>query len=373
MGSSVRIPFLDLSFQTGEVAPEFIARISQLVEGNQFIGGEAIEKFEAAFAHFCGSPHCIALNSGTDALRLSLLAAGLEPDQEVITSPFTFIATAEAISQTSILRLADVEPDTFTLSPEAVEATLSPRTSAVVPVHIFGLPSNIPALEQLARKHDLFILEDACQAHGATIEDRRTGNLGMAGAFSFYPSKNLGAFGDAGAVTCEDAALAEKIRLLRNHGQVGAYFHVVEGFNSRMDSFQGLALSLKLSYLERWNLERQQIANLYRDELIALEQVRFQKVPPGYSHVYHVFAILVERRDELQEFLRDAGIDTRVIYPVPIHLHPAYGHLGLSKGDLPNAESISASVLCLPIYPGLDRLHVGEVATQIRRFYDSAC
>ncbi|MGW8178589.1 MAG: DegT/DnrJ/EryC1/StrS family aminotransferase [bacterium] len=369
MGSNVRIPFLDLSFQTAEVAPEFVTRISQLVEGNQFIGGETIGEFESAFAHFCGSQHCIALNSGTDALRLSLSAAGLEPDQEVITSPFTFIATAEAISQTSLLRLADVESDTFTLSPNAVEETISTRTRAVVPVHIFGLPANIPALEETARKYDLFILEDACQAHGAAIEDRRTGNLGMAGAFSFYPSKNLGAFGDAGAVTCDDAAFAEKMRLLRNHGQVRSYFHVVEGFNSRMDSFQGAVLSLKLSHLERWNLERQKIADLYRDELAALEQVKFQKVPPGYTHVYHVFAILVERREELQKFLRDAGIDTRVIYPVPIHLHPAYAHLGLSKGDLPNAESISTSVLCLPIYPGLERTHVSEVAKQIRRFY----
>jgi dTDP-4-amino-4,6-dideoxygalactose transaminase len=369
MGSSVKVPFLDLSYQTGKVAAQFVSRLSQLVGQNRFIGGEPVEMFENAFARVCGTRHCVALNSGTDALRLGLLASGLESGDEVITSPFTFIATAEAISQTAQLKLVDIEPDTFTLSPAAVEEALSPYSRAIVPVHIFGLAADMTALNELAGQRDLFVLEDACQSHGASLGGRRTGNLGEAAAFSFYPTKNLGAFGDAGAITCQHEGFAEKIRLLRNHGQVGPYFHEVEGFNSRMDSFQGLALSLKLEYLERWNQERQQIAMLYRKELDDLSEVSFQSVPPGYVHVYHVFAILAERRAELQEFLSSRGIETRVIYPVPVHLHPAYEHLGLVRGDLPNSEAICDSVLCLPIYPGLKSDRVRDVSEQIRRFY----
>jgi len=368
-GSIMRIPFLDLSFQTGQVAASFISQLTQLIDQNRFVGGEPVEQFENAFAELCGTPYCVALNSGTDALRFGLLAAGLKSEDEVITSPFTFIATAEAISQVAALKLADVEPDTFTLSPVAVSEMISDSTRAVVPVHIFGLPANMTDFELLARHNSLFLLEDACQAHGAAIEGRRAGNLGAAAAFSFYPSKNLGAFGDAGAITCRESSFAEAVRLLRNHGQVGSYFHQVEGFNSRMDAFQGSVLQLKLDFLENWNEERRQIARQYRHELADLEEVRFQQSPAGYTHVYHVFAILAERRDELHGYLQGMGIETKVIYPVPVHLHPAYQHLGLKRGDLPNAESICNSVLCLPMYPGLGAGQVEKVAIQIRCFY----
>ena len=369
MGSGVRVPFLDLSTQTRQVASSYYSQLRELVEQNRFIGGEQVESFEKDFAGFCGTRYCIALNSGTDALRLGLLGAGLEPDHEAITSPFTFIATAEAISQTCNLKLADVDPDTFNLSPTAVEENLSPQLRAVVPVHIFGLPADMNAFSRLASQHDLFLLEDACQAHGAAVNGRRAGSLGNAAAFSFYPSKNLGAFGDAGALTCQREDLAVTLRLLRNHGQVGSYYHEIEGFNSRMDAFQGAALALKLNYLEEWNLQRRRIAEIYRNELQDLPEVHCQRVPPGDVHVYHVFAILAEDRSGLQEFLKAKGIETRVIYPVPIHLHPAYRHLGLEKGDLPNAESICNSVLCLPIYPGLEPTQVSKVAMQVRRFY----
>ncbi len=373
MGSSVmKVPFLDLSYQTEKISSQFMSQIKRLIRQNRFIGGETIEAFESAFADFCGTQRCVALNSGTDALRLGLLAAGVKRDDEVITTPFTFIATAEAISQTANLKLADVEPDSFTLSPSAVEKMISPKSRAVIPVHIFGLPANMTAFSRLAEQHDLFLLEDACQAHGAAIEGCRAGKLGRAAAFSFYPSKNLGAFGDAGAVTCQDEALAEAIRLLRNHGQVGSYFHQVEGFNSRMDSFQGLALCLKLEYLDDWNAARRQIAEAYRSELADLGEVRLQRFPAGYTHVYHLFAILAENREELKTFLRRQGIESRVVYPVPIHLHPAYKHLGLTRGAFPNAESICESVLCLPMYPGLEPKQVSHVAREIRRFYGKA-
>jgi dTDP-4-amino-4,6-dideoxygalactose transaminase len=372
MGPGKDIPFLDLSFQTEMVASQFILELTRLVEQNRFIGGRPVEAFEEAFASYCGVPYCIGLNSGTDALRLSLLAAGIEPEDEVITSPFSFIATAEAISQTSILKLVDVDLDTFALSSAAVNDQITSKTRAVVPVHIFGLPSNMTAFRELSERFDLFLLEDACQAHGAAIGNRRAGSLGDAAAFSFYPSKNLGAFGDAGAVTCWEGGVAERLRLLRNHGQVGSYLHHIEGFNSRMDTFQSIVLGMKLDFLEGWNCERRKVAKLYTSELADLEEVRFQGVPSECKHVYHVFAILAERRDELQNYLQESGIETRVIYPIPIHLNPAYKHLDLGRGDLPNAETIADSILCLPIYPGLDSSRIGVISEQIRRFYGKA-
>ena len=369
MGSGVKVPFLDLSPQTRQVSTRYLSRLSDLVEGNQFIGGEPVTAFEESFAGFCGTEFCIGLNSGTDALRLSLLAAGIGPEDEVITSPFTFIATAEAINQTSRLKLADVDPETFTLSPECVDENLSPDTRAVIPVHIFGLPADMPRFLELAERRKLWIIEDACQAHGAAVDGQRVGSFGITGAFSFYPSKNLGAFGDAGAVTCSDPEVAERLRLLRNHGQVGPYRHGSEGFNSRLDSFQAEILSLKLDHLEEWNQQREELVAIYKRELEDLPEIRFQRIPTGYKHIYHVLAVLAERRSELMSFLLGHGIETKVIYPVPVHLNPAYECLGLTEGSFPNAEKVSKSVVCLPVYPGLTGSQVEEVTSQIKQFY----
>ncbi|MFZ0427884.1 MAG: DegT/DnrJ/EryC1/StrS family aminotransferase [Acidobacteriota bacterium] len=364
-----RVPFLDLSYQTEQVSRDFLAAAGELVAANQFIGGPAVARFERDFADFCAVGHCVALNSGTDALRLALLAAGIGPDDEVITSPFTFIATAEAIGQVGRLVLADVDPETFTLSPGSVQGQVSRRTRALVPVHIFGLPADMPALGKVAEAHGLAVIEDACQAHGAAIGKHRAGALGTAAAFSFYPSKNLGAFGDAGALTSSDAAFAERVRLLRNHGQTELYTHVLEGFNSRMDALQARLLSLKLRRIEAWNEERRGLVEVYREELATLSAIRFQKVPEGFLHVYHVLAVLAERRDELVAFLRERGIDVRIIYPTPIHLMEAYGHLGLTRGDFPNAEAVCDRVLCLPLYPGLAKETAARVAREIREFF----
>jgi dTDP-4-amino-4,6-dideoxygalactose transaminase len=365
----MRVPFLDLSPQTAEVQDDFLAAVRDLVSRNQFIGGFPVADFEAAFAAFCGSRHCVALNSGTDALRLALLAGGIEPDDEVVTSPFTFIATAEAVSQTGRLVLADVDPETFNLSPESALARLGPRTRGIIPVHIFGLPADMAALQGLCAGRDLLVVEDACQAHGAEIGGRRVGTFGDAAAFSFYPSKNLGAFGDAGALTCGDAELARRARLLRNHGQTGPYVHEREGFNSRMDSLQAALLVIKLGRLEEWNRRRGELAQVYRDELEGVDGVRFQKTPEGFRHVYHVLAARVDRRAELAAYLAGRGIDARVIYPTPIHLMDAYRYLDLGPGDFPNAEMVCAEVLCFPIFPGMSKEGAAEVARTARRFF----
>ena len=363
--------FLDLSAQTEPVRERFIEKLAEMVSRNQFIGGIQVEEFEKQFAAYCGVPHCVALNSGTDALRLALLAGGVNPEDEVITSPFTFIATGEAISQVASLVLADIDPETFTLTADSVRSRMTPRTRAIIPVHIFGLLSDMERLGRLAREHDLLVVEDACQAHGAELGGIRAGAFGEAGAFSFYPSKNLGAFGDAGAVTCADPDFAGRLRLLRNHGQIGPYSHSMEGYNSRMDSFQAALLLLKLPYLQDWNEERRRLAEVYRNELGGLASVRFQKVPERFVHVYHVLAARTDRRDALAAYLREAGVDVRVIYPTPLHLMNAYRHLGLGKGSFPNAEAVCESVLCFPLYPGLPVETAARIARLVRGFYET--
>jgi dTDP-4-amino-4,6-dideoxygalactose transaminase len=315
--------------------------------------------------------HCVGLNSGTDALRLGLLAGGIEPSDEVITSPLTFIATAETANQVGNVRFADVDPGTFNLCARDVSARLTSKTRAVIAVHLYGQPASMPDFEKLAERKSLLLIEDACQAHGASIGGRKVGSFGKGSAFSFYPTKNLSAFGDAGAFTTDSKVLSDRIRLLRNHGQTGPYFHEFEGYNSRMDAFQAVILSRKLRLLDRWNQQRRGIASFYSEGLKDVEGVLIQKTPPDYLHAYHLYPILVVNRDRLIGYLEDHGIQTRVIYPTPIHLMPAYSHLGYQRGDFPNAEEVSSRVLCLPLYPGLEAAEADEVVLRIRRFYGS--
>jgi dTDP-4-amino-4,6-dideoxygalactose transaminase len=363
------IPFIDLSFQTRTVLDEFLARVRELCGSDQFVGGVPVEDFEAGFASYCGAAHCVALNSGTDALRLALAAWGVSGDDEVITSPFTFMASAEAASQTGQVVFADLDPDTFNISPESVREKLTEKSRVLLPVHIFGLPAAMPELAVVAEEKSLILLEDACQAHGAAIDGRRVGALGQAAAFSFYPTKNLGGFGDGGALTCRDGKLAEKVRRLRNHGQTGPYHHEDIGFNSRLDAFQAAVLTLKLRHLDDWIDERRRLARIYREVLSGIGEVSFQKEPGGCCHSYHLLAVLVDRREELIRFLNSRQIDARVIYPTPIHLLPAYRHLNHRKGDFPVAEEICDRVLCLPLYPGMTEAQAVEVADAVRQFY----
>lgn len=366
----MRVPFLDLSTQTKSVLDEFLAQAEALLRENRFVGGDPVEFFEKSYARYCQTSCCVALNSGTDALRLAVIASGITAGQEVITSPFSFFATAETITQAGGRPVfADIDPETFTLCPESVAANINSNTYAILPVHIFGLPADLPRLEKIADSKGLMLLEDACQAHGAKIAGTRVGGGGNPASFSFYPTKNLGAFGDAGALTCADPGFEDKVRLLKNHGQTGAYFHELEGYNSRMDALQAALLQLKLDHLDAWNDERRKLARLYGDGLAGISEVHTQKVPKGFSHVYHIYALLADQRDSLLEFLTENGVEAKVIYPSPIHLMPAYRYLGYRRGDLPEVESICSKVICLPLYPGLKEKHVIATSNLIKKFY----
>lgn len=365
----MKVPFLDLSFQTQAILEEFLSRTRDLASRNEFIGGEAIAVFETTFARYCSSRFAVGLNSGTDALRLALIACGLKSEDEVITSPFTFVATAETVSQTAKLVLADVDPETFNIHPETVEPKISERTRAVLPVHIFGLPAPMLELIFLAQRNRLLLIEDACQAHGSKIYNQRVGSFGLAAAFSFYPTKNLGAFGDAGAVTTNDEAVAIRVRQLRNHGQVGHYQHDEEGFNSRMDALQSVVLNLKLRCLDSWIEQRRRLAAIYRDRLKSVGEIRFQKEPENFQHAYYLLAARVQRREALIRHLAGAGIETKIVYPTPVHLLNAYRHLNHRRGDFPNVEALCEEVLCFPLYPGMSEETVGYVADAIRKFY----
>lgn len=363
------IPFLDLSFQTHAVSDAFQARVAKLISGNQFIGGREVAAFEEEFARYCGARHCVSLNSGTDAIQFALTASGVRPEDEVITTPFSFIATAEAVARVGRIVFADIDPKTWTLSVESAESRASSRTAALLPVHIFGNPADMSGFKKLAGRRRLRLIEDACQAHGANVKGRPVGSLGDAAAFSFYPTKNLGAFGDAGALTARRKDVADQVRLLRNHGQTGPYRHSIEGFNSRLDALQAAVLRLKLSKIENWNRQRERIASWYREILDDLGAVRFQETLPGARPVYHLFGLQAERRDELAAFLQTRGIGVRAIYPTPIHLLPAYRHLGYRRGALPVAEAVCRRVLCLPCFPGLRRDQVESVALAVKKFY----
>ena len=363
------VPFLDLTPQTQAVQYEVLERLRELMNENLFIGGETVSEFERYFAEYCGSAHCVALNSGTDALRFGLAAAGVGPEDEILTSPLTFIATVEAANQVGRVRFADVDPGTFNLSIKEVEQKITKKTRALVPVDLYGLPADLPAFEKIARQRDLVVVEDACQAHGGAVTGRRTGSFGRCAAFSFYPTKNLSAFGDAGALTTSDRDLAERVRLLRNHGQTGPYRHESEGGNSRMDAFQAAVLTLKLPHLDRWNQARRERAAYYTELLADVPEVTPPAVDPHGVHVFHQYVIRAPRRDQLLEHLRSHGVGARVFYPRPLHLQPCFAELGYREGDLPEAERAAREVLALPLYPELRAQEQEYVVEKVAEFY----
>lgn len=365
----MRIPFLDLTSQTQTVLDEFLCNVRALAQQNQFVGGQPIREFEERFAGYCGVPHCVAVNSGTDGLCLALVGTGMGSDDEVITSPFTFAGTTEAISRVGKLVLADIDADTFTLSPRAVEEKITERTRVLLPVHIFGLPAPMEDFSGLSQRYRLAVVEDACQAHGASIGTQKVGSFGQSASFSFYPSKTLGAFGDGGAVTSHSESIAARIRRLRNHGEASRYEHLEEGYNSRMDTLQAAVLNLKLRFIDEWVERRRLLASLYRQQLDDVEAVRFQKQPDRYQHSYYLVAARVEQRSRLVEYLTKLEIETRIVYPTPLHLLAAYRHLNHRRGDFPNAEEVCEQVLCFPAYPGMEETQVLEIARAIRKFY----
>ena len=362
------IPLLDLGAQYQQVGAELETAVLQVLRSGRYILGEPVAQFERDFADYCGTRHAVAVNSGTSALHLALLAAGIGRGDEVITTPFTFVATVAAILLAGARPvLVDVDPVTLTLDPAQVEAAISPATKAIIPVHIYGQMADMDPLMLLANRRGLVVIEDACQSHGAEYRGRRAGGLGLAGCFSFYPGKNLGACGEGGLLVTDSDAVATAARCLRDWGQKERYNHIAKGFNYRMDAIQGAALGVKLKYLEEWTEKRRRHARHYDQLLHGIGPIERPVEMRGRRHVYHVYAIRSRDRTMLQESLAAQGIQTGLHYPIPVHLQPAYADLGYRRGDFPVSELAAQQVLSLPIYPELTPAQIDTVAEAIKR------
>ena len=368
----VKIPLLNLKAQYHSIKPEIDAAIARVLESGHFVLGDEIAAFEKEFAVYCGASECVALNSGTSALHLALLAAGIGPGDEVITVPFTFIASVAAIGYVGARPvLVDIDPSSFTLDPSAIEKAISARTKAILPVHLYGQAADMDPIVETARRHRLVVIEDAAQAQGAKYKGRPAGSLGHISCFSFYPGKNLGAYGEGGAVTTNNSEYARTIRMLRDWGQDRKYHHLLRGFNYRMEALQGAILRVKLRHLEEWNEARRKLAAQY-DRLLADSGVQTPRQMPWARHVYHVYTVRANERDLLQEKLQAEGIQTGVHYPIPAHLQPAFADLGYGMKSFPNSEAASRQVLSLPIYPELSQNEVGEVCRIVKEVVPKA-
>ena len=362
-----RVPFIDLEAHHSPLRAEFDRAIAQVIDSNAFAGGPFVEKFETAFSSYCGSEQAIGVGSGTEALWLALLGCGVGAGDEVITVANTFMATAEAITYCGARPVfIDVDDCTYTMDPAGLEAAITPRTKAIIPVHLFGQPADMDPILEFARAHDLFVIEDAAQAHGARYKGRTVGTMSDAGCFSFYPGKNLGAFGEAGAVITDDAELAERIRTLRDHGQLHKYHHVAIGWNCRMDGIQAAVLSVKLKHLNRGNSMRREHAEKYDQALADVAEVRTPFAAPFAEHVYHIYAIRVQERDQALLALSKKGIQCGVHYPVPIHRQKAYRELGYPPGSLPVSERLAKEVVSLPMFPELTRAQMEMVVFALK-------
>jgi dTDP-4-amino-4,6-dideoxygalactose transaminase len=363
----MKIPFLDLSAQHAPLRPELDAAIAKVIDSGAFAGGPFVAEFERAFASYCQCKHAVGLGNGTDALWLVLLACGVGPGDEVITVPSTFMATAEAISYCGARPVfVDVDPNTYTMDPDQLDLALSPRTKAIIPVHLFGQPADMDPILTFARKHGLRVFEDAAQAHGAEYRGQKVGSGSNAACFSFYPGKNLGAFGEAGAVVTNDGALAAKISSLRDHGQTRKYYHDLIGWNCRMDGIQAAVLQVKLRHLDHGNELRRSHARRYDEGFRDLDDVITPYVAPYAHAVFHIYGIRVPERDEIIRILEARGVSCGIHYPVPVHLQPAYRTLGYPAGSFPVAEQIAREFISLPMYPELKSEQIDFVTECVR-------
>lgn len=351
----MNIPLVDLKAQYKRYKSEINDAIQRVIENTSFILGPEVTAFEIEFANFCEAKYAVGVSSGTDALHLALRACGVKAGDEVITSPFTFIATAEAISMCGARPVfVDIDAKTYNLDPRCIEAAITTHTRAIMPVHLYGQPADMDAICDIAQKYQLRVVEDAAQAHGARYKGKRVGTLADVAGFSFYPGKNLGAYGDAGAVVTNDEEIANNVRLLRDHGRRNKYEHLVEGFGNRLDAIQAAILRAKLPHLETWNSQRRYLAIQYHS-LFKARQKKLPFVPEWAEPAWHLYVIRVGRnREHLQECLKAAGISTGIHYPTPLHLQKAYSYLGYKRGDFPTAEEASQRVLSLPMYPELE-------------------
>jgi dTDP-4-amino-4,6-dideoxygalactose transaminase len=350
----MKIPLVDLKAQYAGIKQEIDGAVHRVLDETDFINGSAVAEFEKSFAAYCGTRSAVGLANGTDALQLSLLALGIGHGDEVITAVNTFIATSEAISATGARPVfVDNDARTYTIDVTRIEEKITPRTRAIIPIHLYGQPAAMDVVNEIAGRHNLAVIEDAAQAHGASFKGKTVGTLGRLACFSFYPGKNLGAYGDAGAIASNDEALANKVRMLANHGRLKKYEHEIEGYNSRLDTLQAAILSVKLRHLQSWTEKRQQHAAAYTKLLAGATEIVTPFVHPDASHVYHLYVVRVQQRERVQQALKEAGIATGIHYPIPLHLQPAYKHLGIPAGSFPVAERFANEILSLPMYPEL--------------------
>lgn len=366
--------FLDLKAQFATIREEVMQAVTRVMDSQHFILGNEVRLFEEEIAAMLGAKHAVACASGSDALLLALMACGIQAGDEVITTPFTFVATAGSIARTGATPVfVDIDPETFNINPSEIEAAITPRTRAILPVHLFGLPADLDPILKIAEGRGLVVIEDTAQAVGARYEGHFAGTLGTLGCFSFFPSKNLGGAGDGGLVTTNDDALAERLRVLRVHGSKRKYHHEILGMNSRLDALQAAILRVKLRHLENWTAGREDRAKYYRklfDESTGGQFVRLPQVPrANVRHVFNQFSIRSEERDKLREFLRQAGVPTEIYYPVPLHLQNAFSYLGYQSGQFPHSERASQEVLALPVYPELKDSQQAAVVRTTADFY----
>jgi len=365
----MQVPILDLKAQYAAVRNEAMQAISEVCESQSFVLGPAVAEFEEKIAAYCASKHAIGVSSGTDALLVSLMALEIEPGDEVITTPFTFFATAGCVARLGAKPVfVDVEADSYNIDADLIEEKITDKTRAIIPVHLFGQIAQMKVITEIAQRHNLAVIEDAAQAIGASHDGIKCGNFGDCGCFSFYPTKNLSGFGDGGLVTTNTESLAERIRILRDHGQNPRYFYKAIGGNFRLDSVQAAVLAVKLRYLDGWNEKRRQNAALY-DSIFANSPVRTPKIEANNVSIYHQYTLTVPERDQLQKFLAENQISSAIFYPKPLHLQDCFKELGYKRGDMPVAEQLCSEVLSLPVYPELSPEQIEYVARTALEFY----
>lgn len=366
-----KIPLVDLHAQYESIKPEIDAAIQRTIDRTAFILGPEAKQFEDRFAEFCGVKHAIGLDSGTAALHLALIALNIGAGDEVITTAHTFVATSEPISLVGARPVfVDIDPRTYNMDPHQLEAAITPRTKAIIPVHLYGQPAEMDLILDIARKHNIPVIEDAAQAHGATYRDRKIGTLATMACFSFYPGKNLGAYGDAGALTTNDDDLNKKIRMLRDHGRTTKYEHEITGYGYRLDGIQGAILDAKLKHLPDWNAARRSHADYYTELLSNVDDSIVTPYEPSHlKSVYHLYVIRTRKRDELLQYLKTQDIEAGIHYPVPLHMQPVYKNLGYHPGDFPQTEQASREILSLPLYPELSHAQMEHVVETMRQFY----
>lgn len=364
----MQIPLVDLKAQYLSIKKEIDEAIQRVLNKCNFIMGDEVKEFEEELASFCSAKYAVGVSSGTDALLLALKAIKIQPGDEVITVPNTFIATTEAITMAGgKIKFVDIDEETFNIDTNKIESAITNKTRAILPVHLYGQPANMDQIIDLAKKYNLKVIEDAAQAHGAEYKNKRVGALGDIGIFSFYPGKNLGAYGDAGAVVTNDPDISNKIAMLRNHGRTKKYEHEYEGYNCRLDTLQAAILRVKLKYINSWNEARRNHASSYR-KLLQNTYIILPTEQKDNKHIYHIFAVRVADRDNLLNKLKNEGIGAGIHYPIPLHLQPAYRYLGYKAGDFPITEKCAREIISLPMYPELDEVKIKKIAEAISKF-----